>query len=427
MSNTTYQARWILPVTSDPIENGCIVVDEGRITSIGKVGPRVSSATDLGDVVLLPGFVNAHTHLELSFCRGCVPYRGSFVGWLQDLTALLTGEHATDEETLRESLRTGIRQSLAAGVTAVADIGHNRNPLQEWARAPLHTVGFLEVLGMGSRRAADHKRSIRRAVALCEQSDASDRRAARAEARGSLKRVGISPHAPYSTDTSVYREAITYAVKNRRPICTHLAESREEGAFLADGTGPLRELLEMWNLWDGSFAPPACSPIEYASRIGLLGCDPLLAHVNYVTDHDLQLLKQSAPSIVYCPRTHAFFGHEPHRWAEMIARGLNVCIGTDSLASNDTLSVLDELRFVWRQGVPVRPARLLAMGTTAGARALGWHHEIGSLEPGKRADFVTIPLAHRQTGDPIDDLLSSDTTPAAVYLSGDRFDDASAP
>jgi len=429
----SYRARWVLPVSRPPIENGCVHVEHGRITRIGRHEAH-HGATDLGDVAVLPGFVNAHTHLELTGCTGRVPFRGSFTRWIADLAAVVQSDYQQGEEARREAIREGFRQSLAAGVTAVADIGHGAVAVEEWRRAKVHTVGFLEVLGMGPRRLTPHERCFEDAVKLVE-GDARAEETARAEAHGSLessansssldpsllsppltgsvlRRFGLSPHAPYSTDAALYWQVVAYAAQAGVPVCTHLAETREEIAFLSTGTGPFRELLERLGLWDGSFAPPGCSPVRYMAQLGLLALKPLLAHVNYASDDDLDLLAGHGASVVFCPRSHAFFGHEPYRYREMLARRINVCLGTDSLASNASLSILDEMRYL-AAGGGLLHSQLLAMGTLAGARALGLSDEIGSLEPGKLANFAVVPLDYPATCDPTADVLLGQAPPAA--------------
>lgn len=422
MSRATYHARWVVPVTAPPIENGRIVVEDGRITSVGRAVSGDTPSIDLGDAVVLPGFVNAHTHLELTACHGRVPYRGSFVEWITDVTR--TNPHLESDEAVSQSVRSGLARSMAAGVTAVADIGAGQLVFDAWTASAIHTVGFLEAIGMGAdhRRRMLETRSVASARRLCDRSspaESSDNSAD--EPYAPLHRFGISPHAPFSTDQTVYREAIAFARKDGRLISTHLAETREEEQFLHNGTGGFRELLEHFGLWDGSFTPPGCSPVRYADRIGLLECDPLLAHVNYATDEDLDLLASSGASVVYCPRSHRFFGHESHRYRDMMARGINVCVGTDSLASNDSLSVLDELRFLRSADETLTDEQLLTMGTFAGARALKLDTEIGSIETGKRADLVALPLEHPNTRDTCKDLLRSQVTPAAVWINGLRL------
>lgn len=229
--------------------------------------------------------------------------------------------------------------------------------------------------------------------------------------------TSLSPHAPYSTAPEVYREAIAYCRQRGLPICAHLSETREEAEFLATGTGPFRTLLEHRELWDGSFAPPGCSPVQYAESLGLLELQPLLAHVNYAGDEDIQLMAKRGCSVVYCPRTHRFFEHAPHRYRDMLGAGLNVCLGTDSLASSPSLSILDELRFLRRLDDLSSDSLLLEMGTIRGARALGLESQLGSLEPGKRADFVVLPLTGSVSDKPTDAVLRTQATPSHVYVS----------
>lgn len=410
MTGASYRARWLIPVSSPPIENGRLVAVNGRIACVERASGPMGSDLDLGDVAVLPGFVNAHTHLELTFCRGQVPYRGSFTQWIRDLAGRTSQTPAEQAGAVEE----GLRESLAAGVAAVADIGHGQAVADRWRAAPPALVGFLEVLGMGPRRRQPHDRSLDAAVQTCEE---VLRTVQKAPGQPPMFAIGLSPHAFYSTDPEIYREAIDFCRRTCRPICTHLAETREEWQFLADGTGPLRDLLEEWGLWDGSFRPPGCSPVEYARRLGLLECRPLLAHVNYAGDEDLDLLAASGASVAFCPRTHRFFEHGPHPYADMLDRGVNVCIGTDSLASNETLSVLDELRFLRRQDRRLSDGQLLAAGTLAGARALGLDRELGSLEPGKRASLVVVSLDDPATREPMADVLAGASPPSIRFVS----------
>ncbi len=396
-----------------PIENGCVQVENGRIVSVERCQAH-AEATDLGDAVVVPGFVNAHTHLELTGCAGRVPYRGSFPQWIADLTAI-NPHRSADAGVLERALADGWAQSLAAGVTAVGDIGIGPRVLRAWRSAPLHLVGFLEVMGLGERfrRLAAERRSAAAVEQMLADLPANDPAEDAAHTSRKLRRFGVTPHAPYSTDDLVYGPAIVLARARRLPICTHLAETRDELQFLAKGTGPLRRMLEEMDLWDGTFQPPGCSPVEYVHRLGLLDLRPLLAHVNYASDGDLDLLARSQACVAFCPRSHLFFQHEPHRYRDMLARGINVCLGTDSLASNASLSILDELRHLAVTGHLPHP-QLLAMGTIAGARALGLDDRIGSLEPGKHADLVAVPLAHPATADPLADVLHSQAPPAIV-------------
>ncbi|MGQ9648966.1 MAG: amidohydrolase family protein [Phycisphaerae bacterium] len=421
MRTAVYQARWILPVTSAPIENGRLVVQDGCIVTAEKAGAPDSSAIDLGDAVVLPGFVNAHTHLMLTGCHG-IRYRGSFTDWIRDLVTI--HPRWGPPATVRQSVREGLGQSVATGVTTVGDIGDSMEVIEAWGTGRINIVGFLEVLGIGPKRAGGHPKAVRVAIEMFSRAFIEIWSAAGKQdfsRHPTLFIPGLSPHAPYSADACVYREAIHRFHElfgMCRALCTHLAETREEEQFLRDGTGPFRELLEQFGLWDGSYEPPGCSPVEFMEQVGFLAHRPLLVHCNYVSDSDLDLIAASEASVAYCPRSHRFFNHEPHRWREMLAHGINVCVGTDSLASNDTLSVLDELRFLRRLDSSVPGEMLLHMGTLAGAKALGLADAIGSLQIGKRADFAVIPLDRSAAGDPVEALLTGTTCPLAVSVGG---------
>jgi cytosine/adenosine deaminase-related metal-dependent hydrolase len=211
------------------------------------------------------------------------------------------------------------------------------------------------------------------------------------------------------------------AKRGGRVIATHLAETREELQFTEAGTGPWRELLE--RVSEGFPRDYDCveaSPVAYADQLGLLDCDrALLVHVNYLLDGDLELLAGGRASVVICPRSAAFFGHRGHRWAEMLAAGVNVAVGTDSLASSPDLSILAELHHLHARCPDVSPVTLFQLATTHAARALGLAGEIGALKPGARADLVAWPVSESVPGEPADllaALIESTPRPRAVLV-----------
>lgn len=399
----TLRARWIIPVHGSPIENGAIEISaSGRIDAVRPARAN-EPATDLADCVVIPGLVNAHTHLELTDLKGKVPFTGSFTGWIRALMPQLP--RRVSREAQNQAMHHGLEQSLAGGVTALADIGGGGEAMQVWSTAAAKILGFLEVIGSGPRREG----AVRQAIDAIGDVPPGSSDAAR---------VGITPHAPYTTDAPVYREVLAYCGRTGRAVCTHLAETREEEQFLREGSGPFRELLEAFGLWDGSFEIPRCSPVEHARRLGLLDAAALLAHVNYVSEDDLAILASSQASVAYCPRTHAFFRHEPHRYRDMIARGINVCIGTDSLASNESLSMLDELRFLRRLDRDSSDARLLEMGTRNGARAMRLGALAGTIAAGAPADLLAIPLDHVETREPLADVLHGEAAATRMWVDG---------
>ncbi len=398
------KARYVVPVEGPVIENGAVVMDQGCISAVGPARDhRTGPVTDYGDAVICPGFVNAHTHLELSLLADRVPTGPDFVAWLRRLVTILEASPPTREQ-VDGAVRSGITQSLACGVTLVGDI--TRSP--DWTRptlaeSVLRGVSFGEVAAIGNRR---HLLDERLAAAACTRWQTQ------------RLRIGISPHAPYTVEPHAMRACAERAQKDDALLCTHLAETVEEELFTRSGTGPFVEYLRDLGVWDGAIPTEGCGPVELARRTGLLGKRTVVAHANYVTDEDIGLIARGGASVAYCPRTHHAFGHPPHRFRDMLAAGVNVCLGTDSLASNPSLSILDELRFLRREHPDWSPDEILAMGTSRGARALGFAKTTGSISAGKSADLVIVPLDAATSGSGWESMLETARLPIAVYVAG---------
>ncbi len=398
------KARFVVPVDAPVIEDGAVTIQDGVIRSVGPdAGASGAHATDFGDAVILPGFVNAHTHLELGHLSGRVPPSADFIGWINQLMALRESD-PQPEQSAADAVQDGIAQSLAYGVTTVGDITrtpHRSRPIL--ARSAIRGVSFGEVSAIGNRLSLLGERL---AVAASREHETN------------RVRVGVSPHAPYSIAPEAVAACVETAIERHLPLCMHLAETRDEVRFTQSADGPFADALRDLGIWDGSIQPTGLSPIELAADTELLTPNTLIAHANYVSDSDVDLIAQAKSHVAFCPRTHAAFEHAPHRFRDMQAAGINVCIGTDSLASNPSLSILDELRFLQRAQCDVSADTLMAMGTLNGARALGWDKTIGSIAPGKAADLVVIPF--ETTGDHArwTQVFESDATPIAVYIDG---------
>jgi cytosine/adenosine deaminase-related metal-dependent hydrolase len=397
------RARYALTPGVPLIENAVLEIRGGRVDALRSAAASGEAAdVDYGDALLLPGLVNAHTHLELSGLCGQVPYAGCFADWAERVMETAPAQRGPDQA--RAGVRDGICRSLRAGVTTVADIGYGPHGQEELARSPLRAVCFREILGRGPKRDP----ALTWLGRCAEELSAAPPKVW----------VGLSPHAPYSTDDAVYEEALHAAESRGWPVTTHLAETREEIEFLATGGGPLRDLLDRRGALDAASAPFGGTPVEFAERVGLLESGALLVHMNYLTDGDLEMVAGSPCSVAYCPRAHAFFEHGPHRFREMLAAGINVCLGTDSLASNDSLSVMDEWRFLHRARPELDLPTLLRMSTIGAAAALGIDGEVGSLEPGKLADFIAIPVSSLSPGGVEQEVLSQPIEPRAVWVGG---------
>jgi aminodeoxyfutalosine deaminase len=398
-------AAWVAPMVGPVIADGAILVGDGRILDVGTRGELRSRHTDaevrdLGDAVVLPGLVNAHTHLELSDCQCGPPPGGGFASWLVGMLRRTRISPEEMERAVTRAIGIGIEQSLRFGVTTVGDISRQchltRTLLRESA---LRVVSFGEVQAMAQRRGLLEER-----LAI-----AAD------ESLAALRlKIGITPHAPYSVELDGYRRCLETAKANGLPLATHLAETKEEWAFLASHSGPLRELWDQWLTWDQYVPKFAGGPIRFARELGLLDYPTLLAHVNYCDDDELSILAAGKANVVYCPRTHQFFGHSPHRWREMLDRGINVAVGTDSCASSPDLNLVDDLRLLYRL-YPETPVSLLwEMATVRAARAIGLS-DAGVIRPGVPADLVAFSGA---SSDPLREILEQPGLPIATWADG---------
>ncbi|MCD6304116.1 MAG: amidohydrolase family protein [Planctomycetes bacterium] len=391
-------AEWILPADGTSLRRGIMRISGGLIEAVGPEG-RVRPAGDhreLGEVAVIPGLVNAHTHLELTHLRGLLPQRRPMPQWLYALKANWPASHER-----RVAVEAGAAEALATGTTTVGDVSHNHLAWRTLKQTPLRAVCFAEAMGIGPL-AGDGIERLRRSVRGCR----ATRRV----------RFGLFPHAPYSTGEDVYRAAVELARRRRWPIATHLAETEGERQLLLRGSGRLFDFLAHMGLLDSSVHVPRCTPIAFAERLGLFDLHCLLVHVNYIDDAEMKLLASSGASVVYCPRSNDFFGRSGHRYAEMLAAGINVAVGTDSLASNSSLDMLAELARI-RSEAKLDNQAILKMGTINAAEALGLAEEVGSLQPGKQADWVVLELPP-ETAAPLEAILTGKARVREVVIAG---------
>ncbi len=400
-------AAWVAPMDRPPFRYGADLIDGNRIADVGAAAALSdrhpdAETDDLGDVVLVPGLVNAHTHLELSLLKQAEPPT-SLADWLIRLLSRARGNPAHASRDVLAAVGEGVAQCLRFGVTTVGDVSAQfpfTRPLLR--KSPLRVVSYGEVRAMATRRPLTSPR-------IAAAAD-------RSEEAGKLT-VGLTPHAPYSVEIDGYRECVRVATEHGMPLATHLAESTDEAPFLEHHAGRFRELWERIGGWDEHVPRFAGGPVRFAKAVGLLDVPTLLAHVNYVDDAELDLLATSRASVVYCPRTHAYFGHAPHRWREMLARGINVAIGTDSCASSPDLNPLDDARLLRRLAPDLDPLAIWRMATLRAARALGVDASAGTLTAGKAADIVAFPAT---TDAPLAEVLDSAVLPAALWIDGRR-------
>lgn len=376
----TLSGRWVLPVDAPPLSHGVVSIRDERITYVGPSGSRRADL-ELGDVAVLPGLVNAHTHLDLSDAGGKCPPSPDFPGWLR-----MVGAHRRNQsdEQVAQAIRMGIDASLRYGITLLGDISVRGQSWNQVSQSPVHAVVFYEMIGLTEDRAAwgtgltkawlnDHP-----ATHQC--------------------RPAFSLHAPYSVRKSVFEELGEGIVDGKEyPIAIHVAETEAELELLASRKGPFVSFLEDMGVWDpAGFVPDVAAVLARQTRRSLF------IHGNYLSPG--QWIQHG--TLVWCPRTHAAFGHKPHPFREFLKQGTRVVLATDSMASNPDLDVLAEACFVHERYPDVPGDVLLKMITLDAAEALQWEHEAGSLTPGKLADITMIRLEN-DVGEPYECVLSN--------------------
>jgi cytosine/adenosine deaminase-related metal-dependent hydrolase len=370
-------AGWLIPVSGPPQRHGFLVIAGDRIAGLGPSIPEpyrdaCRVCLDLRDAIVLPGLVNAHTHLDLggmATVRRNATVPPAFCDWLRQVVAY---RRTSAQQDWRAAVRQGLEQSLRCGVTLLGDVTADGGSLEEIVRSPVQAVVFHEVLGLTKARA---KQTWEQACAWLSRRDSWPN-----------VRQGLSPHAPYSVRRGLFRLALHRCQQDNLRLMTHVAETPEEAELLDRHRGPLRDFLETLGAWDEAGLLRGTERLRQ-----LLNRDRqvIWVHCNY--------LVQPPPGyVVWCPRTHAWFGHPRHRFAEWMNRGSVVALGTDSLASSPDLDLLAEARFVYKHYPEVQAPAVIRMATMSGAEVLGWADSVGTLEAGKLADWIAIRVPQAQ-------------------------------
>ena len=395
-------ARWLIPVTGSPIEFGALLIGpNGRIQAVGsdKNVPRPADvpAEDFGDAVLLPGLINTHTHLELTGFENQVRER-DFSAWIRRLRELKATR--TPAQYL-EAARSGLAASFAAGVTTVADTGDSGAVIQALAESDASGVAYQEVFGPHPDQLDESLAGLRRRV-----SHLSRWAAGRA-------RIGVSPHAPYTVSGRLLRAVARWAAAEQLPMAMHLAESRAEVDFLGLGTGAFAQAWEARGIplpdWNGG------TPVEWLSRHEGLTDRTLCIHAVQLQPTDIGRLAGSGAAVAHCPLSNEAHGHGTAPLAPLLAAGVRVGLGTDSVVSVGRLDLLAEARAA-RASAGLGAEEVLELCTAAGAKALGLDAETGSLQVGKWGDCTVIRVpADRKRLSPAEQVLAS--APGDVMLT----------
>ena len=391
---TLYCARWILPLSSPEIVDGAVAVDGQKIVSVGNRNTLVeqfpeAATRELGESVIIPGLINAHSHLELTAMRGFLENEAAdFFAWLRKLTHARLDRMTADD--LKVSASWGACEAARAGVTCVADASDAAlQSMSALNDVGLRGIVFQESFGPDPRLALENFEKLKAKVAELRERETE------------LVKCGVSPHAPYTVCATQLEMISQFALDEELPLMMHAAETHMEVSLLREGRGPFADGLKSRGI---DWTAPGVSPIQYLKDHGVLQTKPLLAHCIHVDDVDLETLKSTDTRVAHCPKSNAKLGHGVAPFAKIIAQRIAVGLGSDSVASNNTCDLLEEARFALLlarsegsansgENCSVNAAEVLRTATLGGAHALGLAGQIGDLRPGLQADFAAVSLS----------------------------------
>jgi 5-methylthioadenosine/S-adenosylhomocysteine deaminase len=377
-SMNTVSAEWIFPVTAPALHRQAIEIQNGIIQNIRPISANEGYTPGS---CIIPGLVNAHTHLAYTALRNLFDNL-SFFPWIRKLTEVKYEK--LSEEDIATSTRLGIAECIRGGITTVADLCDFEVALRELSASPLRGIFYWEVFGVEKQQAEESCNKIQQYFPKLVSLYSSAR-----------LQIGISPHASFTVRPELYQQIAKWAVANNVPVSFHAAESREEEQFIGQRTGPIQDFLQQraadWKILGRT-------SITHLRETGIFEAQPLLAHLVQANQADLDVIKSYGIAVAHCPKSNAKFAHGIAPISSMLDRGIRVCIGTDSAASNNRLDMFEEARFAFlqqraREGQPVlTEQQILEMITIRGAEALRMDKIVGSIEPGKCADLAVLKI-----------------------------------
>ena len=375
---TVFRAKKVVTMDGPPFEDGAVAIAGDRIEEVGSwsdIRSRGTEVIDLGEVVLCPGLVNSHCHLDYTRLAGQLPPPRSFAEWIRQINRI---RRELTLEDYVEAVSSGISEASRWGTTSIANIESVPEVVSRLSRPPQRIWWFAELIDV--QLASTSSELIETALSFFRGKD------------DWLGGFGLSPHAPYTVSPELLAEAISTAKKDELRLTMHLAESAEEMEMFREGRGPLFELLQALGRPMGD-CQLGKTPLRLILDRARIDGRWILVHLNELTGEDFDRLEK-APRfhIAHCPRSGHYFQHHPFPLRRLLDLGFNICLGTDSLASNSSLSLFAEMRALRQEFPWLQPEQILRMATVNGARALGEEESLGRIRKEFLADLIAIPF-----------------------------------
>jgi cytosine/adenosine deaminase-related metal-dependent hydrolase len=402
-----FEADWVLPIVQAPIEKGAVRIEDGTITDVAPASDLArrypgEPRTHFHHAILLPGFVNAHVHLEYSVFRGLYD-DCSFGDWM---LRFMMGKRRLERDGFLASARLGALECVGSGITTIGDtVADGEATVVAANEFGLRAHAFVEAFGMDDSLVDETLADIDLKIGRLQH------------LAGPLVQVGLSPHAPYTVSGPLYRALTAFAVEKKLKVMSHIAESPAEVTFVRNGSGVLAHDFRELAGWEHlMWMPTGTSVVKYLEQWEVFDSDLVAVHAVQVSPADIEVFKKHDVAVAHCPKSNAKLGCGVAPVGDFLAAGIRVGIGTDSLASNNILDMFDEMRMaiflqraVGRNAACMGAAQALRLATLGGAQVLGVAEQVGTLESGKRADLICVDMEYSHFA-PIDD-----PTSALVY------------
>lgn len=395
-----YTVRYILPVSGPIIEEGGMVVENGIILAVGDKSDVIkkfpgSEHIDLGFIALLPGLINAHVHLELTNLGPRT--RGTKLPFPFWLFGLVVGTRIRTQRYFNFSLKKGLNLLKKGGTTTAGHIAtFTRNPAKLFTEAGIRGVVFLEAIGLKKKDVEKITDALKNEIAELQNHE--------------LITPAISPHAPYSVSEDLFRSISGISKDKKIPVSIHVAESVDEVKLIKSNKGKFKKIFyPLLGLKKYSPKGRGKTPVKYLNDLGILGAGTSVIHCVHLHEEDIKILRDASVSVIHCPRSNYYLNVGTAPLKQLLDAGINISIATDGLVSNSSLSLWDEARFVKKNNHWLDSESILKMMTINPARALGLENKIGSLSPGKFADFIALDLNGYEGGNIYDFLIQNTT------------------